>query len=150
MVFPSLSEFSTVYYDPYEYERGDEYRPVLNDIVPDSSRRAYDVRTVIGEIADEDSFFELQPNYATNIVTGFGRIGGRSVGFICNQPMIMGGCLDINASDKASRFIQMCDAFGLPLINLVDVPGFLPGTNQQKHQFFGTQLSSQSNSHIHT
>ena len=92
----------------YEYERGDEYRPILNDIVPDSSRRAYDVRTVIGEIADEDSFFELQPNYATNIVTGFGRIGGRSVGFICNQPMIMGGCLDINASDKASRFIQMC------------------------------------------
>ncbi|MBR2604559.1 MAG: hypothetical protein IKE11_02580, partial [Clostridia bacterium] len=78
-----------------------------------------------------DSFFELQPNYATNIVTGFGRIGGRSVGFICNQPMIMGGCLDINASDKASRFIQMCDAFGLPLINLVDVPGFLPGTNQE-------------------
>ena len=115
----------------YEYERGDEYRPVLNDIVPDSSRRAYDVRTVIGEIADPDSFFELQPNYATNIVTGFGRIGGRSVGFICNQPMIMGGCLDINASDKASRFIQMCDAFGLPLINLVDVPGFLPGTNQE-------------------
>ena len=115
----------------YEYERGDEYRPVLNDIVPDSSRRAYDVRTVIGEIADPESFFELQPNYATNIVTGFGRIGGRSVGFICNQPMIMGGCLDINASDKASRFIQMCDAFGLPLINLVDVPGFLPGTNQE-------------------
>ncbi len=109
----------------YEYERGDEYRPALNDIVPDSSRRAYDVRTVIGEIADPESFFELQPNYATNIVTGFGRIGGRSVGFICNQPMIMGGCLDINASDKASRFIQMCDAFGLPLINLVDVPGFL-------------------------
>ena len=115
----------------YEYERGDEYRPALNDIVPDSSRRAYDVRTVIGEIADPESFFELQPNYATNIVTGFGRIGGRSVGFICNQPMIMGGCLDINASDKASRFIQMCDAFGLPLINLVDVPGFLPGTNQE-------------------
>ena len=105
--------------------------PALNDIVPDSSRRAYDVRTVIGEIADPESFFELQPNYATNIVTGFGRIGGRSVGFICNQPMIMGGCLDINASDKASRFIQMCDAFGLPLINLVDVPGFLPGTNQE-------------------
>ena len=115
----------------FKYERGDEYRPALNDIVPDSSRRAYDVRTVIGEIADPDSFFELQPNYATNIVTGFGRIGGRSVGFICNQPMIMGGCLDINASDKASRFIQMCDAFGLPLINLVDVPGFLPGTNQE-------------------
>ena len=111
-----------------EEEKG---RPALDTVIPDSSRRAYDVRTVIGEIADADSFFELQPNYAPNIVTGFGRVGGRSVGFICNQPKVMGGCLDINASDKASRFIQMCDAYGLPLINLVDVPGFLPGTAQE-------------------
>lgn len=115
----------------YEYERGDESRISLDSVIPDSSRRSYDVRTVINEIADEESFFEMQPNYAVNIVTGFGRIGGRSVGFICNQPNAMGGCLDINASDKASRFIQMCDAFGLPLINLVDVPGFLPGTAQE-------------------
>lgn len=115
----------------YEFERADESRPALDTIIPDSSRRAYDVRNVIAELADADSFFELQPEYAKNIVTGFGRIGGRSVGFICNQACVMGGCLDINASDKAARFIQMCDAFGLPLINLVDVPGFLPGTNQE-------------------
>jgi len=115
----------------YHYELGEEMRPALDTIIPDSDRRPYDIKDVIAEIADEDSFFELQPIFAKNIVTGFGRIAGHSIGIIANQPSALGGCLDIDASDKAARFIQMCDAFGVPLLNLVDVPGFLPGVDQE-------------------
>jgi len=117
----------------YYYEPGDELRPALDGIIPDSDRRPYDVKGVIKELLDSDSFFEIQPLYACNIVTGLGRIAGRSVGVIANQPSFLGGCLDINASDKASRFIQMCDAFNVPLLTLMDVPGFLPGVDQE-HQ----------------
>jgi len=115
----------------YDYEPCDELRPALDSIIPDSDRRPYDIRDVIFELVDAESFLELQPIYATNIVTGLGRVGGRSIGIIANQPSALGGCLDINASDKASRFIQMCDAFNVPLLNLVDVPGFLPGVDQE-------------------
>ena len=114
-----------------DYELGDEMRPALDAIIPDSDRKPYDVKNVISELVDAGSFLELQPVFAKNIVTGLGRIAGGSIGIIANQPSSLGGCLDINASDKASRFIQMCDAFGVPLLNLVDVPGFLPGVDQE-------------------
>ena len=117
----------------YQYEPGDDARPVLDGIIPDSDRRPYDMKEVIRELTDTDSFFELQPLFATNVIVGFGRMAGRSVGIIANQPKALGGCLDINASDKAARFIQMCDSFNVPLLNLVDVPGFLPGVDQE-HQ----------------
>lgn len=113
------------------YTPGDESRPQLDQAIPDHSSMPYDVHDVIDAILDADSCMELQPWYADNIVTCFGRIGGRSVGVIANQPFSMGGSLDINASDKAARFIQLCDAFGVPLVNLVDVPGFLPGADQE-------------------
>jgi len=115
------------------YEPGDETRPALDAMIPDNDRRPYDVKEIIRELVDADSFFELQGMYANNIVTGFGRMAGRSIGIIANQPCALGGCLNINASDKAARFIQMCDAFEVPLLNLVDVPGFLPGVDQE-HQ----------------
>jgi len=117
----------------YYYEPGDEARPFLGGIIPDSDRRPYDIKAVIRELIDTDSFFELQPLFAGNIITGLGRIGGQSIGIIANQPSFLGGCLDINAADKAARFIQMCDAFNVPLLTLMDVPGFLPGVDQE-HQ----------------
>ena len=100
-------------------------------MIPDDSSLPYDMHDVVRILLDEDSVMELQPYYADNIITCFGRLGGHSVGVIANQPFSMGGSLDINASDKAARFIQRCDAFGIPLINLVDVPGFLPGADQE-------------------
>ena len=109
-------------------ERQDES---LNDIIPDNPNAAYDMKDVITKIADNGEMFEVQPLYAQNIITAFIRLNGRSIGVIANQPKFMAGCLDINASDKASRFIRFCDAFNIPLLNLVDVPGFLPGTNQE-------------------
>ena len=113
------------------YAAGDESRSQLESVIPDDSAMPYDVHDVIDAILDEGSAMELQPYYADNIVTCFGRLGGHSVGVIANQPFSMGGSLDVNASDKAARFIQFCDAFGIPLINLVDVPGFLPGADQE-------------------
>jgi len=103
----------------------------LNDIVPDNPNKPYDMKEIIRLIADNGEFFEVQAYYATNMITGFARFGGRSVGIIANQPRVLAGCLDINASDKAGRFIRTCDAFNIPVLNLVDVPGFLPGTNQE-------------------
>ena len=89
------------------------------------------MKELIERIVDEGYFFELQPDFATNIIIGFGYMEGRAVGFVANQPMQLAGCLDINASRKAARFIRFCDAFNIPLVTLVDVPGFLPGTNQE-------------------
>jgi methylmalonyl-CoA decarboxylase alpha subunit len=103
----------------------------LNEIVPENPNKPYDMKEVINIIADKDSFLEVQPLYAQNIITGFIRLNGKSIGVIANQPRVLAGCLDINASDKAGRFIRTCDAFNIPLLNLVDVPGFLPGTNQE-------------------
>ena len=103
----------------------------LRDIVPVEGNKGYDVRDVISKIVDHGDFLEVKAGYAGNIVTGFGRVGGRSVGFICNQPKVMSGVLDINASDKGARFINICNAFNIPIVNLVDVPGFLPGVAQE-------------------
>lgn len=103
----------------------------LKDIVPDNSRMAYDVKEVIDCIADSGSFFEVQKEFATNAVVGFGRMDGESIGFIANQPKEMCGSLDYHASDKIARFIRFCDCFNIPLITLVDVPAFLPGTAQE-------------------
>jgi acetyl-CoA carboxylase carboxyltransferase component len=103
----------------------------LKSIVPAEPNKGYDVRDIIRGIVDGGDFFEVQPLYAMNIVSGFGRVQGQSVGVIANQPKVLAGCLDINASDKAARFIRFCDAFNIPVLNVVDVPGFLPGTNQE-------------------
>lgn len=103
----------------------------LNNIIPDNPNKPYDIKEIIATLADNTEFFEVQPYYAQNIVTGFIRLNGRSVGVIANQPKILAGCLDINASDKAARFIRTCDSFNIPLLTLVDVPGFLPGTDQE-------------------
>ena len=113
------------------YELKDEIRDVLKDIVPDSSNKPYDMHDVIKGIIDEDSFFGIHKDYAENIIVGFARLGGRSVGIIANQPMFLAGVLDVNSSIKAARFTRFCDAFNIPLLVLVDVPGFLPGTDQE-------------------
>ncbi len=103
----------------------------LDALVPADARQAYDMKDLIRALADRGDFMEVQADYATNMITGFMRLNGRSVGVIANQPRVMAGCLDINASDKASRFIRTCDSFNIPLLTLVDVPGFLPGTQQE-------------------
>ncbi|MBQ4046133.1 MAG: methylmalonyl-CoA carboxyltransferase [Lachnospiraceae bacterium] len=116
------------------YESADDPNrtcPSLNTIVPDSDRKSYDMKAVINEVVDAGSFFEIQPDYAKNIITGYARLNGKAIGIIANQPLVAAGCLDINASDKAARFIRRCDAFNTPILTLVDVPGFLPGTNQE-------------------
>ncbi len=105
--------------------------PNLNSLIPDNPNKAYDMKDVIVSIVDEGDFFEVQPYYAGNIITGFARINGQSIGVVANQPMNLAGCLDINASDKAGRFVRTCDAFNIPLLTLVDVPGFLPGSTQE-------------------
>ena len=103
----------------------------LNTIVPTSANKPYDIKDVINALVDEHSFYEIQPDYAENIVIGLARIGGHSVGFVANQPMVLAGALDINASRKGARFVRFCDAFGIPLIVLEDVPGFMPGLDQE-------------------
>ncbi|MCK4645196.1 MAG: acyl-CoA carboxylase subunit beta [Candidatus Aminicenantes bacterium] len=103
----------------------------LNSMVPDDPNQPYDIREVIKEVLDDRYFFEIQADYAKNIVIGFGRLGGRPVSIVANQPDFLAGALDINASDKAARFIRFCDAFNIPLITFEDVPGFLPGVAQE-------------------
>ncbi len=103
----------------------------LNTIIPDNPNAPYDMKDVIRMIVDNGEFYEVHHHFATNIITCFARFGGRSVGIIANQPSVMAGCLDVDASDKSARFIRFCDAFNLPLVNLVDVPGFLPGVDQE-------------------
>lgn len=109
-------------------ERQDE---TLNEIIPDNPNAPYDMKEVISKISDNGEILEVQPFYASNIITAFIRLNGKSIGVIANQPNFMAGCLDINASDKAARFIRFCDAFNIPLLTFVDVPGFLPGVNQE-------------------
>ncbi len=103
----------------------------LNDIIPDNANAAYDMAELISKVVDNGRFYQTQPYYAKNILTGFARVDGRVIGIIANQPKVMAGCLDINASDKSARHIRFCDAFNIPIVNFVDVPGFLPGTNQE-------------------
>lgn len=104
---------------------------LLNSIIPDNPNKPYDIKNVIEEASDKDSFFEVHANYATNIVVGFARFNGESVGIIANQPMSMAGVLDIDSSTKGARFVRFCDAFNIPLVVFEDVPGFLPGTEQE-------------------
>jgi propionyl-CoA carboxylase beta chain len=113
------------------YTLGAEYRDELTDIVPENANHPYDIKAVIEGIADHESFFEIQDSYAENIVVGFARLAGRSIGIIANQPMNMAGVLDVNSSKKAARFVRFCDCFNVPMLVLVDVPGFLPGTDQE-------------------
>lgn len=103
----------------------------LNDIIPDNPNKAYDMKEVIYTLSDNKEFLEYQPLYAMNMITGFMRINGKSIGVIASQPKVLAGCLDINASDKAARFIRTCDAYNIPILTLMDVPGFLPGTHQE-------------------
>ena len=105
--------------------------PTLADIIPDSPNKPYDIRDVISQIFDDGDYYELQPLYAKNIITCFAHLGGRTVGVIANQPKVLAGVLDINASDKASRFIRICDSFNIPLVTLADTAGYLPGVGQE-------------------
>ncbi|MCC8163684.1 MAG: methylmalonyl-CoA carboxyltransferase, partial [Lachnospiraceae bacterium] len=103
----------------------------MTEVVPDNSRKAYDVLDVISRVCDKDSFMEVQKDFAKNIVVGFGRMGGESVGIVANQPNVLAGSLDYDSSDKAARFVRTCDCFNVPLVVLVDVPAFMPGTAQE-------------------
>ena len=105
---------------------------VLDGIIPDNPNMPYDMKKVVREIVDEGDIFEIHENFASNIICCFGRIDGQSVGIVANQPLILAGCLDINASRKAARFVRFCDAFNIPLVTLVDVPGFMPGMAQEE------------------
>ncbi|MDG2034846.1 MAG: acyl-CoA carboxylase subunit beta [Rhodospirillales bacterium] len=105
--------------------------PSLDSLVPENPNEPYDVKELIVKLVDESDFFELQPDYAKNIIIGFGRMEGSTIGIVANQPMVLAGCLDIDASVKAARFIRFCDCFNIPIVMLVDVPGFLPGTQQE-------------------
>jgi propionyl-CoA carboxylase beta chain len=111
--------------DPFRRDRK------LNDLIPDNPNRPYDMKEVIHAVVDEGYFYEVQRDFAPNILIGFARLGGRSVGIVANQPAHLAGCLDIDASVKAARFIRFCDSFNIPLVTFVDVPGFLPGTAQE-------------------
>lgn len=108
----------------------------LDSIVPLEPTAAYDMKEIIDAIVDESDFFEVMPHYAKNIITGFARFDGRPVGIVGNQPKVAAGCLDINSSVKGARFVRFCDAFNIPLLTLVDVPGFLPGTICYNYSFF--------------
>ena len=109
----------------------DRQEDSLNSVIPDNPNAPYDMKDIIRAIVDNGEFYEVHKYFATNIITCFARFDGRSVGIIANQPNVMAGCLDVDASDKSARFIRFCDAFGIPLVNLVDVPGFLPGVDQE-------------------
>jgi propionyl-CoA carboxylase beta chain len=113
--------------DPWDREE-----PSLDTLVPDAANKPYDIKELIGKTVDEGAFFEIQAAHAKNIVTGFGRIEGRTVGVVANQPMVLAGVLDSDASRKGARFVRFCDCFSIPILTFVDVPGFLPGTAQEQ------------------
>lgn len=115
----------------YEYAVADESRPELHTIIPDNPNQPYNIKDVINSLIDAQSFFEVHQDYAENIVCGFGRLAGRSIGIVANQPAFLAGVLDNHASNKAARFVRFCDCFNIPLLVLEDVPGFLPGTDQE-------------------
>ena len=103
----------------------------LDTLVPDNPNKPYDMKELIAKVVDDGDFFELQPDYAKNILIGFGRMDGQTVGIVANQPLVLAGCLDIKSSIKAARFVRFCDAFNIPVVTFVDVPGFMPGTSQE-------------------
>ena len=113
------------------FDDGERLDPSLDTLVPENPNKPYDMKELIGKVADEGDFFEIQEGFAKNILTGFGRVEGRTVGFVANQPMVLAGVLDADASRKAARFVRFCDAFEIPIVTFVDVPGFLPGTAQE-------------------
>ncbi|MBA2407866.1 MAG: acyl-CoA carboxylase subunit beta [Chitinophagales bacterium] len=115
----------------YEYQQGDELRPRLNTLIPENPNQPYDIKEVISEIVDEGSFFEVHEHFSENIIVGFAKIAGRSIGVVANQPAVLAGVLDIKASVKGARFVRVCDSFNVPLLVLEDVPGFMPGTDQE-------------------
>jgi propionyl-CoA carboxylase beta chain len=110
---------------------GDRQDFSLDTLVPPNPNKPYDMKELIAKVVDEGDFFELQPDYAKNILTGFARIEGSTVGIVANQPMVLAGCLDIDSSRKAARFVRFCDCYNIPIVTFVDVPGFLPGTAQE-------------------
>ncbi|MCJ7605374.1 MAG: methylmalonyl-CoA carboxyltransferase [Dehalococcoidales bacterium] len=126
---PSNNEEKAPYVKPKD--KPDRAEPALNDILPENSNKGYDIKEVITAIVDDGEFMETSRQWAVNIVTAFARMNGNTVGIIANQPKYLAGCLDINASDKATRFIRFCDAFNIPLLTIADVPGFLPGSHQE-------------------
>ena len=109
----------------------DRPEPSLDTLIPDNPNKPYDMKELILKVVDEEDFFEIQPDFAGNIVIGFGRVQGATVGIVANQPMVLAGCLDIDTSRKAARFVRFCDCFNIPIVTFVDVPGFLPGTSQE-------------------
>jgi len=113
------------------FDSPDRLEPSLDTLVPDNPNVPYDMKELILKVADEGDFYEVQRDFAGNIVVGFIRLEGRTVGVVANQPMVLAGCLDIDASRKAARFVRFCDAFEIPLLTFIDVPGFLPGTGQE-------------------
>lgn len=113
------------------YDGGDEKRPALNDMIPANPNQPYDMRDVINGVVDSGTFLEVHKNFADNIVVGFARLAGKSLGIVANQPAVLAGVLDINSSTKAARFVRFCDSFNIPLLVFEDVPGFLPGTDQE-------------------
>ena len=113
------------------FDEIDRIERSLDSLVPDNPNKPYDIKELILKVVDEGDFFELSETFARNIVIGFGRIAGRTVGFVANQPMVLAGVLDSDASRKAARFVRFCDAFNIPIVTFVDVPGFLPGTAQE-------------------
>jgi propionyl-CoA carboxylase beta chain len=120
--------------EPPQCETSDPFdraEPSLNTLVPDNPNKPYDMKELILKVVDDEDFFELQPSYAGNIIIGFGRMHGQVVGIVANQPMVLAGCLDIDSSKKAARFVRFCDCFNIPIVTFVDVPGFLPGTSQE-------------------
>ncbi|MET0183594.1 MAG: acyl-CoA carboxylase subunit beta [Caulobacterales bacterium] len=114
------------------YDTTDREEPSLDRLIPDNPNKPYDMKELIEKVADEGDFFEIGDQFGKNIVTGFGRVDGSTVGFVANQPMSLAGVLDIDASRKAARFVRFCDAFNIPIVTFVDVPGFLPGTKQEQ------------------
>ncbi|MCH7540858.1 MAG: acyl-CoA carboxylase subunit beta [Proteobacteria bacterium] len=112
-------------------DAGDRVEPSLDILVPANPNKPYDMKNLVEKVVDEGDFFELQPDYAKNIIIGFGRIEGSTVGIVANQPMVLAGCLDIDSSRKGARFVRFCDCFNIPIVTFVDVPGFLPGTAQE-------------------
>ncbi len=113
------------------FDDPDRLEPSLDTLVPENPNKPYDMKELILKVVDEADFFEISPDFARNIITGFGRMDGETVGFVANQPQVLAGVLDIDSSRKAARFVRFCDAFGIPIVTLVDVPGFMPGTKQE-------------------
>jgi propionyl-CoA carboxylase beta chain len=113
------------------FDDGARIEPSLDTLVPDNANKPYDIKELIHKVVDDGDFFELQPDYAANIVIGMARMEGQTVGIVANNPLVLAGCLDIKSSIKAARFVRFCDAFNIPVVTFVDVPGFMPGTSQE-------------------